>query len=141
MNWRDRARKLQEAPVCELTKPTREASVSFVSTQASRCASFHDSSGGFATSTRARETGDEVVPPLSPAQQADRREVLARLDGDPTIRRAFVNRFEGDVMIVTLAVRGVGTCDLSIPAETFDRNSLADYQALAACVVGPDGGE
>lgn len=89
------------------------------------------------TTTRAREA--EALPPLSPALQAARADVLARLDAAPTIRSAFVNRFEGDVMILTLAVRGVGTCELAIPSERFSRSDLGDYDALAASVTRAEG--
>lgn len=88
--------------------------------------------------TEFRRACHHDAPPLSAASQAAQCDVLARLEADPTIRRAFVSRFEGDVMILTLAVRDVGMCELAIPAETFDRDSLADYQALAACVGSPE---
>jgi hypothetical protein len=62
--------------------------------------------------------------------------VLAQLEAHPTIRRAFINRFESDVLILTLAIRDVGTAELHIPAERFNQNSAADYAALLGCVQG-----
>jgi hypothetical protein len=77
------------------------------------------------------------LAPLSPSQQAARREVLDQLAAHPNIKRAFVNRFESDgTMILTLAIRGVGTGELLIPAERFDQASLDDYGALLKCFEG-----
>lgn len=67
---------------------------------------------------------------LPPIQEAARRDVLARLETHPTVKRAFTTRTEGDVLIVTLAIRDVGTAELAIPAGRFNRNSLADWDAL-----------
>ena len=76
---------------------------------------------------------------LSPTQEAARREVLAQLEAHPTVQRAFVNRFEHDgTMIVTLAIRGVGTGELLIPAERFSQSSLDDYAALLG-IIGAAG--
>ncbi len=70
-------------------------------------------------------------------RKAARRQVLARLKAHPTIKRAFVNRFEPDgTMIVTLAIRGVGTGELKIPAARFNQASLDDYSALLGCITG-----
>jgi hypothetical protein len=80
----------------------------------------------------------EDESPLSPIQQAARQQVLAQLQANPTVQRAFVNRFNPDgSMIVTLAIRGVGTGELLIPAERFSQASLDDYAALLACIEGP----
>jgi hypothetical protein len=76
------------------------------------------------------------LPSLSTVQEAGRRVVLARLEGHPDITRAFVSRFEGDVLVITLAIRGVGTCELSIPPGRFKRDSLSDFDALARCLEG-----
>lgn len=80
--------------------------------------------------------GTESGP--SPADRAHRA-VVAQLEKTPDIERAFVNRWEGDVMIVTLAVRGIGTCELSIPRERFGADSLEDYDRLAACILNAEG--
>jgi hypothetical protein len=66
--------------------------------------------------------------PLSPAQEAARRDVLARLVAHPQVRRAFVTRFDGEWLVVTLGVRGVGTCEFQISAERVQ--SAADWAAL-----------
>jgi hypothetical protein len=73
----------------------------------------------------------EVV--LSPTQEAARQNVLNQLAANPTATRAFVTRFEGDVLVVTIAIRGIGTGEVLIPAERFNPNSLDDYAALIAC--------
>jgi hypothetical protein len=71
---------------------------------------------------------------LSPVQEAARRDVLAQLAANPTVKRSFVTRFEYGTLIVTLAVRGIGTCELKIPAERFNPEKLEDYAALVACL-------
>jgi hypothetical protein len=74
---------------------------------------------------------------LDRVQKAARRRVLAQLKAHPTIKRAFVNRFEPDgTMIVTLAIRGVGTGELKIPAARFNQASRDDYAALLGCIKG-----
>jgi hypothetical protein len=71
---------------------------------------------------------------LSPVQEAARQDVLAQLAANPTVKRSFVTRFEYGTLIVTLAVRGIGTCELKIPAERFDSDKPEDYAALVACL-------
>lgn len=71
---------------------------------------------------------------MSPIQESARREVLAQLAANPTVKRSFVTRFENGTLIVTLAVRGIGTCELLISAERFTRDSLDDYDALLDCI-------
>jgi len=81
----------------------------------------------------------QTVPlsPLSPAQEAARREVLAQLETHPSVERGFVNRFDADgTLVVTLAIRGVGTGELLIPADRFYQGSLENYGALLACIEG-----
>jgi hypothetical protein len=81
-------------------------------------------------------SGDEPsdgCQPLSPVQEAARRQVLAKLKNHPTVKRAFCNRFEDGALIVTLAIRDVGTCELLIPAERFDSSKLGNYAALLEC--------
>jgi len=67
---------------------------------------------------------DEVNPELArndsnplPEHQL---EVVAMLRADSTLRYAFVTRQEGENIIVTLAVRGLAVCDLTIPASNYD---------------------
>lgn len=83
------------------------------------------------------ETEDEA--PLSPIQEAARRDVLKQLAANPSVQRAFVNRFNPDgTMVVTLAIRGIGTGELLIPAERFNQASLDDYGVLLECVKMPE---
>jgi hypothetical protein len=42
-------------------------------------------------------------------------------------------------MIITLAIRDVGTCELAIPSERFGRSDLGDYDGLVACVMKAEG--
>ena len=71
---------------------------------------------------------------LTPVQESARRELLALLDADPAVQRAFCNRFENGALIVTLAIRGIGTCELLIPAERFDARELKNFAALLECL-------
>lgn len=72
---------------------------------------------------------------LSPVQQAARADILSQLARNPAVQRAFVNRFEPDgTMIVTLAIRGVGTGELKIPAARFNQATLDDYAVLLGCI-------
>jgi ribosomal protein S6 len=87
-----------------------------------------------AAETRERQEGIYDVTPLSAFQEAARQEVLARLAANPNVQRAFVNRIEDEGVVVTLAVRDVGTCELMMPAERFNPESLGDYWALVACI-------
>ncbi|MEP7246889.1 MAG: hypothetical protein ABI885_24845 [Gammaproteobacteria bacterium] len=81
-----------------------------------------------------RELADEV-PVLPPPLPWGLSEVLAILAANPNVHRTFVNQYEGETVVLTLAVRGVGTCALVIPRSRFDADSLAEYDALAACVL------
>jgi hypothetical protein len=74
------------------------------------------------------------VKPPSSVKEAARRQALAQLAADPTVQRAIVNRFEHGVMIVTLAIRDIGTCELLIPVARFNSGKLDDYAALLACL-------
>lgn len=82
---------------------------------------------------------DEGVPspPLSPGQESARAEVLAQLEANPSVLRTFVNRFGPDgTCVVTLAIRGVATGELKIPAARFDQRTLDDYGALLNTIKG-----
>jgi hypothetical protein len=82
-------------------------------------------------------TDSTVEQSLSPIQETARRDALKQLAANPSVRRAFVNRLNPDgTMVVTLAIRGIGTGELLIPAERFSQESLDDYGALLACVDG-----
>lgn len=71
---------------------------------------------------------------LTPAQEAARKEVLARLEAHPSLERAFVARWEADTLIVSIAIRGLGTGDLSIPRERIRQGDLAAYAELLDCL-------
>jgi hypothetical protein len=67
------------------------------------------------------------------AHESAQRQVLAKLRADPGVKRAFYSRVEHGNIIITLAIRGIGTGELLIPAERFNKDSLDDYGALLAC--------
>jgi hypothetical protein len=77
------------------------------------------------------------LPQLSAVQEAARTEVLARLESNPTVTRAFATRSEGDTLIVTLAVRGLGTCEIGISPDRFNRDTFADFGLLTRCLERP----
>lgn len=76
-----------------------------------------------------RQHKTELIEALTPgATQSDGHDeaeagrlcVIEMLNNTPGIRYAYTNRFTPDAVIVTLAVRGVGTCELSIPKDRWD---------------------
>lgn len=69
-------------------------------------------------------------PALTVVQEAARREVLARLEAHPNVERAFVTRWDGEMLIVTLGLRGVGTGELAIPAERIRGKDLTVHGEL-----------
>lgn len=77
---------------------------------------------------------DRDLPELSAVQESMRLEVLSRLETHPEVVRAFVCRFESDVLIVSLAVCGIGTCELSIPRDRFNQHALTDFAAVLQCL-------
>lgn len=88
-------------------------------------------------SNSSNNSSEDIDVSLSPAQQIARADVLAQLASNPAVQHAFVNRFEQDgTMIVTLAIRGVGTGELKIPAARFSIASLDDHAALLGCMQG-----
>lgn len=64
------------------------------------------------------------LPP--PGLDARRGEVLARLADDPALRVAWTCADDGesDPVLLTLAIRGKGTCELAIPRAGFDALAL-----------------
>lgn len=131
MKYLDRLRELSEKKEIvgggEPPKLTKPGSVGFVSAIPPPKNIFH----GFEPSCE--ERGNEA--PLSPVQEAARRDVLKQLAANPSVRRAFVNRFNPDeTMVLTLAIRDIVTGELLIPAERFNQASLDDYGALLACI-------
>jgi hypothetical protein len=64
----------------------------------------------------------EPDPLPSPAAETRRLRVLAMLAERPSIRYAVLTDTQADpeVVIVTLAIRNVGTCELRIPRQKYD---------------------
>lgn len=94
-------------PNTELTKPTKPPFVSF---------------GGTGTGHIVKKIIDdvEIIAPPEPSE-IDRRSMraLAMLDRC-TAKRAIFNTVMGDAVILTVAIRGLCTCELSIPKAKFD---------------------
>jgi len=70
---------------------------------------------------------DEIRPGIGLLELADSNplpehqlEAVAMLRADSALRYAFVTRQEGENIIVSLAVRDVAVCDLTIPASNYD---------------------
>ena len=62
-----------------------------------------------------------------PGLDARRRFVMERLAADPALRVAWTCADDGaDPVILTLAIRGKGTCDLAIPRAKFNALALPD---------------
>lgn len=156
MSILDRVREKFQTPMSGTSKTSKSPSAGSAGTDDRHLKSLNPPSAGSAGSQEVSPTktsepgfvrsvsaapgpvGTWEAPALTPAQEAARLDVLARLEANPDIPRAFVNRWEGDVMILTLAVRGVGTCELSIPRERFGADSVADFDALAACIMNAE---
>ena len=72
--------------------------------------------------------------PLSnPAAEARRQRVVEMLDENPALRLAVVCDAEGDPVPLAVAIRGMGTCEVHIPAARFDPFALLE-------LVGRHGG-
>ena len=73
------------------------------------------------------DTADKATgePRPDPPMEARRQCVLAMLAAQPGIRYAVVvNNPDTDPVIVALAIRDVGTCELAIPAANYDAFAL-----------------
>lgn len=68
----------------------------------------------------------EVAQMPTPSMADRRREVLAMLAADPALRAAWTldDRAEADPVVLTLAIRGAGTCELAIPRDRFSALEL-----------------
>ncbi|HVZ36444.1 MAG TPA: hypothetical protein VG963_28640 [Polyangiaceae bacterium] len=95
-----------------------------------------DGGEGVATVAVAEPARPRDPEPETPSDRA-RREVLERLRANPQITRAFTTRWEAGALIVTLAVRDVGVCDLAIPRERI--RDMADYAELLMLFGNPEG--
>lgn len=69
-----------------------------------------------------REHRYELLRALTPASEVRRQRAIRMLDENPEIRYAAVTDSEIDPenVVLTLAVRGVGTVEVLIPAEKWD---------------------
>lgn len=99
----------------ELTKPTKGPSVSFVSAPNRHIPEIE----------AAKDNADTLS---DPAAEARRQRVLGMLRDNPGVRYAVVTDMEHDpnAVILTLAIRGVGTCELAIPRAKYDGVLLLD---------------
>jgi hypothetical protein len=66
-------------------------------------------------------TGELTSDVLSPADER-RKAVLDMLEQEPSTTHAFItdDLTESNCVIVTVGIRGIGTCDLRIPREKYD---------------------
>src|SRR5688572_30171050 len=72
---------------------------------------------------QARQHKPELIAALTREQQAAeacRQQALQILEDSPGIRYAYANRETPDGVIVTMAIRDVGICDLLIPKHRWD---------------------
>ena len=73
-----------------------------------------------------REAGNG---PIKPTPADDRIEkMIAKLEGDPGLRYAMKthDEIDPDAIILTLAIRGKGACELRIPKSRYDAFALLD---------------
>jgi hypothetical protein len=78
-----------------------------------------------ATVAVAKPTSPKGEPLPDPAMEARRQRVLAMLAERPDIKYAVVvDNPDTDPVIVALAIRDVGTCELVIPAANYDAFAL-----------------
>lgn len=71
-------------------------------------------------------THNNAIHLLSSQAQARREQVLAMLNASPDIKRALIDDYESDPLnvILTLAIRHVGTVELLIPKSSYDGLAL-----------------
>jgi|HubBroStandDraft_1064217.scaffolds.fasta_scaffold45655_2 hypothetical protein len=135
MSVLDRVRAKFSPSMAETCKTSGTPSAGFAGSEDVRLNSL-DCSSAASARTSADVAQSQGRTALSPAQEAAMQEVLALLTANPAVRRTFVTRFEHDALVVTLAIRGVGTGELLIPAERFNPQALDDFAALLACMEG-----
>ena len=73
----------------------------------------------------------EALAPVSQGQELRRQRVLAKLKAEPDKKRVaiFGPDADRDFVICTLAIRGVGTCELRIPRDRYDPWLILDAMA------------
>jgi hypothetical protein len=135
MSVLDRVREKFKTPTSGSSRGSKSPSAGSAGTSAGHIENRGVPSAGFAGSpySQTYRAGADDIVPLSRTQERARRRVLAQLDSNPTLSHAFVNRFEAGVLILTLAVRGTGTCELHIAADRFASENLDSYSALLSC--------
>lgn len=91
--------------------------------------SMHPVSDGTATPAQ--------YPKSTSRTERRRHQVLVMLEETPTARIAVVtdDRAERDTVIVTIAIRGKGTCDVRIPRHKYDGPRLLDLIQKHATTV------
>lgn len=110
MSWRERARAIIEnGATPEPTKPTKPPFVSFGSATPAPFLPIIE---------------DDALP--DPKAEARWQRVLAMLDEQPGIRYALMTDTDAEAVILALAIRGVGTCEVLIPKAKFDPFLLLD---------------
>ena len=74
-------------------------------------------------------------PTLDSKAETRRQRVLAALDAKPGITRALVtdDEAEPDFVIITVAIRDVGTADIRVPRESYDPFRLLELLAQHEC--------
>jgi hypothetical protein len=113
MSALDRVRAKYKSAIQETAKTDKSPSVSFVSPQDEEI----ESSGSTLT----------VLDPMRTQRAMERIErrraaLLARLKAHPDVPRVWLTDDKGDpdYVILALAIRDVGMCELSIPRESYD---------------------
>jgi hypothetical protein len=81
------------------------------------------------------EAEAEALP--DPRAEARRQRVLAMLSGCQAVRYAVLtdSKAEPDAVILALAIRGVGTCELRVPRKKYDGFLLLDLIARHGAAV------
>jgi hypothetical protein len=143
MSILDRVREKFQMPMSSTCKTSESPSAAFAGTEDRHLKSCEPPSAGSAGTADKQSNysasinpapDDTDVPPFSAVQEAARLEMLAKLAAHPTVERAFATRWEAGALIVTLAIRGIGTGELLIPADRMGRDDLKAYGQLLECL-------
>jgi hypothetical protein len=125
MGYLDRL-KIQNAPSEEPTKPTKPQNDFQKCPDTVPTKPTKTSNSGFdgfvGTVTGPFQKKSEPNPDSLPDPGVERRRqtVLKMLRENPRVKRAWMARGDTDPVRVHLAVRGIGTCELSIAADRWD---------------------
>lgn len=124
--------KPTEAP----SVPTKAPSVGSVGTPPTPVLNIEagsaDDSDSARFSSHARPSAND-----DPAVEARRQRVLAMLADRQSVRYAVLTdaEAESDAVILALAIRGVGTCELRVPREKYDPFLLLDLIARHGAAI------